>query len=136
MTSDEIRGKIQYYEQLIAGYIEEKVQREKELEELDLHWKGNDNAVGKTVAWIHYMTNWNRTYGNFAAGKNESFMVLNRIYNVDDTGELENATTYINPKDYTYIFAENDIDNMDFWVQIGCGIEARRVMSAKQIPLM
>ena len=34
MTSDEIRGKIQYYEQLIAGYIEEKVQREKELEEL------------------------------------------------------------------------------------------------------
>ena len=36
MTSDEIRGKIRYYEQLIAGYIEEKVQREKELEELDL----------------------------------------------------------------------------------------------------
>lgn len=36
MTSDEIRGKIQYYEQLIAGYMEEKVQREKELEELDL----------------------------------------------------------------------------------------------------
>ena len=107
-----------------------------DLKNSDLHWKGNDNAVGKTVAWIHYMTNWNRTYGNFAAGKNESFMVLNRIYNVDDTGELENATTYINPKDYTYIFAENDIDNMDFWVQIGCGIEARRVMSAKQIPLM
>lgn len=107
-----------------------------DLKNSDLHWKGNDNAVGKTVAWIHYMTNWNRTYGNFAAGKNESFMVLNRIYNVDDTGELENATTYINPKDYTYIFAENDIDNMDFWVQIGCGIETRRVMSAKQIPLM
>ena len=28
MTSDEIRGKIQYYEQLIAGYIEEKVQKQ------------------------------------------------------------------------------------------------------------
>ena len=107
-----------------------------DLKNSDLHWKGNDNAVGKTVAWIHYMTNWNKTFGNFAAGKNESFMVLNRIYDVNDDGELTNATTYINPKDYTYIFAENDIDNMDFWVQIGCGVEARRVMSAKQIPLM
>ena len=69
-------------------------------------------------------------------GEQESYMVLNRIYNVDDSGNITNATTYINPKDYTYIFATNTETNRDFWVQIGCGVTARRVMSATQIPLM
>lgn len=102
-----------------------------------MHWKAGDKkAVGKQPAWINYMTNFNKTFGNFAAGQNESFMCLNRLYEVDDERNITNYSTYINPKDYTYVFAENDIDNMDFWVQIGCGIEARRVMSAKQIPLM
>ena len=63
-------------------------------------------------------------------------MVLNRIYNVNEEGQITNATTYINPKDYTYIFATNTETNRDFWVQIGCGVTARRVMSAAQIPLM
>ena len=39
-------------------------------------------AAGKTVAWINYMTNVNRTFGNFAPGMNESFMVLNRNYSI------------------------------------------------------
>ena len=34
-------------------------------------------AAGKTVAWINYMTNVNRTFGNFAPEMPESFMVLN-----------------------------------------------------------
>ena len=93
-------------------------------------------AIGKQPAWLDYMTNFNKTYADFAAGEEESYMVLNRIYNVNDNGEIENATTYINPKDYTYIFATNTETNRDFWVQIGCGIDARRVMSAAQIPLM
>ena len=38
------------------------------------------HAAGKTVAWIDYMTNVNRTYGNFASGMSEAFMVLNRNY--------------------------------------------------------
>lgn len=95
-----------------------------------------DAAVGKTVAWINYMTNVNRTYGNFAVGGSESFMVLNRIYTVGSDGEIENSTTYINPKEFTGTFATNDLSNQDFWVQLGFKIEARRVMSAKQIPLM
>ena len=33
-------------------------------------------SAGKTVAWINYMTNVNRTFGNFAPGMSESFMVL------------------------------------------------------------
>ena len=93
-------------------------------------------AVGKQPAWLDYMTNFNKTYADFAAGEEESYMVLNRIYNVNDQGMIENATTYINPKDYTYIFATNTETNRDFWVQIGCGVTARRVMSAAQIPLM
>lgn len=93
-------------------------------------------AVGKQPAWLDYMTNFNKTYADFTAGEEESYMVLNRIYNVDDDGQITNATTYINPKDYTYIFATNTETNRDFWVQIGCGVTARRVMSAAQIPLM
>lgn len=93
-------------------------------------------ALGKQPAWLDYMTNFNKTFADFAAGEQESYMVLNRIYNVDDNGNITNATTYINPKDYTYIFATNTETNRDFWVQIGCGVISRRVMSAAQIPLM
>ena len=40
-------------------------------------------AAGKTVAWINYMTNINKTFGNFAVNANEAFMVLNinKTYN-------------------------------------------------------
>lgn len=93
-------------------------------------------AIGKQPAWLDYMTNFNKTFADFAAGEEESYMVLNRIYNVNDEGKITNATTYINPKDYTYIFATNTETNRDFWIQIGCGVIARRVMSAAQIPLM
>jgi hypothetical protein len=93
-------------------------------------------AIGKQPAWLDYMTNFNKTFADFAAGEQESYMVLNRIYNVNEEGSITNATTYINPKDYTYIFATNTETNRDFWVQIGCGVISRRVMSAAQIPLM
>ena len=44
-----------------------------------MHADANNNAaVGKTIAWINYMTNVNKTYGNFAAGESEGFMCLNR----------------------------------------------------------
>lgn len=96
-----------------------------------------DDAIGKQPAWINYMTDVNRTYADFAAGETESYMVLNRVYDVDEeTGRITNPSTYISPKDYTYIFATNTETNRDFWVQIGKRIIARRVMSAAQIPLM
>lgn len=96
-----------------------------------------DSAIGKQPAWLNYMTDVNRSYADFAAGETESYMVLNRIYNIDkSTGQITNPSTYISPKDYTYIFATNTDTNRDFWVQIGKRIIARRVMSAAQIPLM
>ena len=103
-----------------------------------MHGRANTNdAIGKQPAWLNYMTDVNRTYADFAAGETESYMVLNRVYDVnEDTGEISNPSTYISPKDYTYIFATNTDTNRDFWVQIGKRIIARRVMSAAQIPLM
>jgi hypothetical protein len=108
-----------------------------DLMENKMHGLAKPNlAIGKQPAWLDYMTNYNKTFADFAVGEQESYMVLNRIYNVDNSGKITNATTYINPKDYTYIFATNTETNRDFWVQIGCGVKARRVMSAAQIPLM
>lgn len=103
-----------------------------------MNGRANTNdAIGKQPAWVNYMTDVNRTYADFAAGETESYMVLNRVYDVsEETGEITNASTYISPKDYTYIFATNSDTNRDFWVQIGKRIIARRVMSAAQIPLM
>lgn len=103
-----------------------------------MNGRANTNdAIGKQPAWLNYMTDVNRTYADFAAGEVESYMVLNRVYDVDETtGLIINPSTYISPKDYTYIFATNTDTNRDFWVQIGKRIIARRVMSAAQIPLM
>ena len=43
-------------------------------------------AAGKIVAWINYMTNVNRTFGNFAIKDNEAFMVMNRNYELQING--------------------------------------------------
>lgn len=100
-------------------------------------WVANNVAYGKTVAWVDYMTNFNKTYGTFAENGNEAFMVLNRIFepkNGDFNSKEIDNTSYIDPSKYNYIFAETSTESQNFWVQIGFGIEARRVMSAKQIP--
>ena len=84
------------------------------------------------------MTNVNRTFGNFATGMNEEFMVLNRQYNPQVIGDgslqIEDLTTYIDPVKYNYIFADTNLDAMNFWLQIKFDIRARRLISAKQIP--
>lgn len=91
-------------------------------------------SAGKTVAWINYMTNVNRTFGNFAPGMSESFMVLNRNYSIHPNGQIEDLTTYIDPIKYNYIFADTNLDAMNFWVQTKFDIKVRRLISAKQIP--
>lgn len=91
-------------------------------------------AAGKTVAWINYMTNVNRTFGNFAPGMSESFMVLNRNYSINTEKQIEDLTTYIDPVKFNYIFADTNLDAMNFWVQTRFDIRVRRLISAKQIP--
>lgn len=89
----------------------------------------SSKSIGKQPAWIEYMTNVNKTYGNFALVENEGWMCLNRIF-----GDIDTYTTYIFPHLYNNIFADTDITAQNFWVQIGFNTNPRRVMSAKVIP--
>jgi hypothetical protein len=86
-------------------------------------------SIGKQPAWIEYMTNINRTYGNFALIENEGWMCLNRVFGGSNT-----YTTYIFPHLYNNIFADTDVTAQNFWVQIAFNTKPRRVMSAKVIP--
>ena len=93
-----------------------------------------NGSIGKQPAWIDYMTNFNKTYGNFAIKDNEAFMVLNRWYESNPTTQEGDYTSYIDPQKYNYIFADTDLNAMNFWVQLGVNIKARRMISAKVIP--
>lgn len=89
----------------------------------------SNKSIGKQPAWIEYMTNVNKTYGNFALVENEGWMCLNRIF-----GDINTYTTYIFPHLYNNIFADTDITAQNFWIQIAFNTKPRRVMSAKVIP--
>lgn len=93
-------------------------------------------AANKTVAWIDYMTNYNRTFGDFAAGEALDFMVLNRRYEVSNNNTIEDLTTYIDPQKYIEIFADTSIDSQNFWVQTVIQATRRGNYSAKQIPFL
>ena len=93
-------------------------------------------AANKTVAWIDYMTNYNRTYGDFAAGEALDFMVLNRRYEVGSDDTIKDLTTYIDPQKYIEIFADTSIDSQNFWVQTVVQATRRGNYSAKQIPFL
>ena len=93
-------------------------------------------AANKTVAWIDYMTNYNRTYGDFATGETLDFMVLNRRYDVSENNTIEDLTTYIDPQKYIEIFADTAIDSQNFWVQTVVQATRRGNYSAKQIPFL
>ena len=66
----------------------------------------------------------------------ESFMVLNRNYSMNNAAspQIEDLTTYIDPVKFNYIFADTNLDAMNFWVQTRFEIKTRRLISAKQIP--
>lgn len=96
------------------------------LREINSKAYGNKTAIGKQPAWIQYTTAVNKTYADFAKGGNMSYMVLNKI------GDLQ--TAYITPEGYNSIFATTGTQERNFQVQIGCRIEARRVKSAREIP--
>lgn len=90
-------------------------------------------SAGKQPAWIKYMTNVNKTYGNFA-NESEMWMTLNRRYEYDFVKQVKDLTAYIDPAKFNFIFADTARDAQNFWSQIGVGITARRKMSAKVMP--
>jgi len=105
-------------------------------------WTTSSNTVawlqtsaGKVPAWINYQTDVNKTFGNFAIPDNQMFMTLNRRYTLNGTtGQILDLTTYIDPNLYNFVFAEASQDAMNFWVQVGVEVTARRKMSARIIP--
>lgn len=95
-------------------------------------------SAGKQPAWVNYMTNVNKIRGNFAIKTQQMYMILNRKYepkyNGNGTINIQDLTTYIDPKKFNNIFAETRLDAQNFWAQIKVDITARRKMSAKVIP--
>lgn len=101
------------------------------------------NAAGKVPAWMNYMTNVDKSFGNFADENNQMFMTLNRRYEYEiDTSvdpefrrvKILDLTTYIDPEKFNYIFAQTDITAQNFWVLLSVGLQTRRKISARQIP--
>lgn len=93
------------------------------------------SKVGKLPAWMDYMTNVDKAYGEFANEYGKSFgMILLRNYERTENGSVKDFTTYIDPAKYNYAFANTEIDAQNFWVKIYFDIKARRLMSARLIP--
>lgn len=90
-------------------------------------------SAGKQPAWLDYMTNFNKSYGEFANPKSEMYMTLNRRYELEN-GKIKDLTTYIDPAKFNYIFAVQDRSAQNFWTQLAVDVTARRKMSAKVIP--
>ena len=88
-------------------------------------------AANKTVAWIDYMTNYKRTFGDFAAGEALDFMVLNRRYEVNNLNPIDDLTTYIDPQKYIEIFADTDLTSQNFWVQTVVKATRRIIVTGK-----
>ena len=91
-------------------------------------------SAGKQPAWIHYQTDVDKVYGDFAQDSGKGFMVLQRIYKEGNTHGIADLTTYIDPTAYNYPFAYNDLTAQNFWGFFNFDVKARRIMSAKQIP--
>lgn len=91
-------------------------------------------SAGKQTAWIDYQTDVDRCYGDFASTEGKAFMVLNRLYDCNSKGEPTDITTYIDPEKYNYVFANTELEAQNFWAFVKINNQARRLMSASQIP--
>lgn len=91
--------------------------------------------IGKLPSWLEYMTDVDSVHGDFATpGEDGGYMALTRNYEMDENGYIKDATTYIDPKKYNYVFAYSELDAQNFWVEIVSNIKARRLMSGRIIP--
>lgn len=106
----------------------------------NVHWASSPNqALAKQTAWINYQTSYNEVFGNFAKDEeNEEnslyFMTLRRNYEVDNNGEIEDFTSYIDPSKFNYPFAGNELTEQNFWIQLGFNVKSRRKMASYEIP--
>lgn len=105
----------------------------------NVHWaESPTKALAKQTAWIHYQTAIDECFGQFAIPHGEAnslqYMTLQRNYEVDNNGEIQDFTTYIDPAKYNYCFVDDSFTAQNFWIAIAFDIEARRKMAAYEIP--
>lgn len=91
-------------------------------------------SAGKQPSWIEYMTNVDESFGSFAAYRELAYMAMNRNYEHDAKGAINDLTTYIDPTKYNVAFADAKLNAKNIWVQCAIDCIVRRKMSAKQIP--
>lgn len=92
-------------------------------------------SIGKQPAYIDYMTDIDEAYGDFCIENNKMSMTLNRRYRYDDqTGNVTDATTYIDPEKFNYVWAGIGRNTQHFDTSIKFNITARRKVSTRQMP--
>lgn len=93
-------------------------------------------SAGKQPAWQRYQTSVNKTFGNFAIENNQMYMTLNRRYEPDESYDIIDLTSYIDPVKFNQIFAETSIGAQNFWIQIASDIMMTHKMSAMVMPML
>lgn len=94
------------------------------------------SGLAKHPAWMEYMTDVNRNFGEFA--DTLSYWVLNRPLwkrNSSPVG-LTNFTSYISPDIYNQIFADTSPTAQNFLVQIGYNALYNRPISKQVMPTL
>lgn len=89
----------------------------------------NDVAIGYQPAWTEYTTAVNRSYGDLGPGGEKDFWTFHAPYIYNGF-----SFEYINPKDFSYIFATNDLTVDNYFVQVGFNIKARRSIPKRLMP--
>lgn len=90
----------------------------------------NPQGIGKQPAWTELMTWTDELHGEFAEEDKLMYMTLARRYNPT----LTNISTYINPGEYNYIFADSSATAQNFWVQLKFNIHVKRAISKRVMP--
>lgn len=105
-----------------------------------------DSVVGKQIAWMDLMSNVNRVHGEFADGGYYQSWVLRRRYTdviySDSTRTVPTLTQrnypsyYVDPRQYTYMFANTDFTDDNFMFQIAFDIRAVRPIGKRFMPTL
>lgn len=106
-----------------------------------------DTVVGKQIAWMDLMSNVNRVHGEFTDGGYYESWVLRRRYTEihsfrDDNRTIPSSSTYtapsyyVDPRQYTYMFANTDFRDDNFMFQIAFSIRAVRPIGKRFMPTL
>lgn len=89
----------------------------------------NSSAIGYQPAWTEYTTAVNRSYGDLGPGGEKDFWTFHAPYIYGGF-----SFEYVNPSDFSYIFATKDLSIDNYFVQVGFNIQARRSIPKRLMP--